>query len=97
MYQITIDEEKWIVRFSRHLSLELDERDKIVAQILRFGNQLAKFAHGESFAMIDDGNSMAVCQVKKIPSFILTILAVIPKEYWFVKENSEIRRLIQDK
>lgn len=89
MYRLLIAGEEWIVRFSSHLSIEPDERDAIVAPLQQFGSKLAKFTHGDSFIIRNENIGIIVLRVEKIPSFILIISTVIPKENWFIlKENT---------
>jgi hypothetical protein len=97
MYRISIEEEKWIVRFSPHLSIEKDEREAIVEPLLQIGGALDKFGHGDSFVIMNEKIGMIVCRVEKIPSLILIISAVVPKENWFVQRNSNIIRFIPGK
>ncbi|MGJ7921844.1 hypothetical protein [Neobacillus sp. LXY-4] len=92
MYRISIEEEKWIIRFSPHLSIEKDERDAIVAPLLQIGCELDKFSHGDSFVIINENIGMIVCRVEKIPSLILIISAVVSKENWFVQKNDQINK-----
>lgn len=92
MYRISIEEEKWIVRFSPHLSIDADERDAIVAPLLKIGSALDKYSHGDSFVIMNEKIGMIVCRVEKIPSLILIISAVVPKENWFVQQDDDIQK-----
>lgn len=92
MFRISIEEEKWIVRFSPHLSLEKEEREAIIALLLQIGSALDKYGHGDSFVIMNDKIGMIVCRVEKIPSLILIISAVVPKENWYVQQNQTIQK-----
>ncbi len=93
MFRITIEDEEWIVRFSPHLSIEKEERAAIVAPLQKLGTTLTKFPHGDSFIIMNETIGMIVCRVEKIPSLILIISTVVPKENWFVQTDNTIRRM----
>lgn len=96
MYRISIEEEKWIVRFSPHLVLEKDEREAIITPLLQIGSALDKFGHGDSFVIINEKIGMIVCRVEKIPSLILIISAIVPKENWYIQQNQSIQKYNSD-
>jgi hypothetical protein len=87
MYRLLIEGEEWIVRFSSHLSIEAVERDIIVAPLNKFGSTLSKCKHGDSFVIMNENIGLIVCRVEKIPSFILNISTVVPKEKCFVEKD----------
>ncbi len=94
MYRLAFEEEEWIVRFSPHLSIDHEEREKIVSPLLNFDKILSSFKHGDSFIIMNDDVGMIVCRVEKIPSFILIISSVIPKQNWFVQQDQSINKFL---
>ena len=97
MFRLAIEEEEWIVRFSPHLGMDQEEREEIVAPLLQFGKMLSTFKHGDSFIIMNESFGMIVCIVEKIPSFILIISSVVPKNHWFVQEDHTIQKIINGK
>jgi hypothetical protein len=96
MFRITIEADEWIVRFSPHLSVEKEEREAIVDSLLKLGGKLTRFPHGDSFIIMNEKIGMIVCRVEKIPSLILIISTVVPKENWFVQKEHSIQRVDPD-
>ena len=92
MFRLAIEEEEWIVRFSPHLSIDQEEREEIVEPLLRFGRVLSTFKHGDSFIIMNESIGMIVCRIEKIPSLILNISTVVPKNHWFVQKDHTLKK-----
>lgn len=92
MYRLSIEQEDWIVRFSPHLSIDKEEKDAIVTPLMQMGNVLASFKHGDSFIIINEKIGVIICRVEKIPSLILIISTIVPKENWFVQNDKSIKK-----
>lgn len=92
MYRLSIEQEDWIVRFSPHLSIDKEEKDAIVTPLMQMGNVLASFTHGDSFIIINEKIGVIICRVEKIPSLILIISTIVPKENWFIQTDTSIKK-----
>jgi hypothetical protein len=92
MYRLSIEKEDWIVRFSPHLAIEKEEKDAIVNPLMNLGNVLSSFSHGDSFIIINEKIGVIICRVERIPSLILIISTIVPKENWFIQTDSTINR-----
>jgi hypothetical protein len=92
MYRLSIEKEDWIVRFSPHLSIDKEEKDAIVNPLMKLGNVLSTFTHGDSFIIINEKIGVVICRVERIPSLILIISTIVPKENWFIQNDTTITR-----
>ena len=92
MYRLSIEKEEWIVRFSPHLSIDKEDKDAIVIPLMKLGNVLSSFTHGDSFIIINEKIGVVICRVERIPSLILIISTIVPKENWFIQTDSDIKR-----
>lgn len=91
MYRLSVDEEDWILIFSPHILIETEEREAIVNSLLQMGVTLQNFSHGDSFIIFNDKLGVTVLRVEKIPSLILTILTIVPKDKWYIHDNGKIK------
>ena len=91
MFRFWIDKEEWILRFSTHGQIENEIRQAIVTSIVQLGEKLATFSHGESFIIFHEKFGIIVFNIEKVPSLILTVLSIVPKEKWYVQKTSSIQ------
>ncbi|MGM0899827.1 MAG: hypothetical protein ACQEXB_01730 [Bacillota bacterium] len=89
MYRFSIDGRDWILRFSQHLEIEEKERESIIHSVIK-GPKLKGFSHGDSFLLFDKEMGVIVFNIEKVPSSILTVSTIVPKEKWFIKNESSI-------
>ncbi|MDE3839313.1 hypothetical protein C0966_08090 [Bacillus methanolicus] len=90
MYRFSIGNEDWIVNFSPHIMIETEERESIVNSLLTMGAVLHSFSHGDSFLIFHKQLEVAVFRVEKIPSLILTIVAIVSNDKWYIQNNGSI-------
>ena len=90
MYRFSIGDEDWVIVFSQHLSLEKNEKDAAIHSIAIMGPRWSGFSHGESFVLFLDQIGAVVIRIEKIPSLILTVSAVGPRNRWFIKDHNNI-------
>jgi hypothetical protein len=86
MYRFSIKDEDWILRFSPQISIDADEKQAILLSLLHIGENLSDFSHGNSFMVINKKIGAIIFEVETIPSFILTVLSIIPKEHWYIQD-----------
>jgi hypothetical protein len=89
MYRFSIEGEEWILRFSPQVIVEADEKQAILMSLLQIGDDLANFPHGNAFIMFAKKIGAIVFDVERIPSFILTVSNIIPKENWYIQESND--------
>jgi hypothetical protein len=87
MYRFSIKGEEWILRFSPNLIIDLEEKQAILKSLMEIGNELAEYSHGEAFLMFTNEIGAIVFDVERMPSFILTVSNIIPKENWYAHDN----------
>ncbi|HAQ08010.1 MAG TPA: hypothetical protein DCR24_10985 [Bacillus bacterium] len=90
MYRFSIGDENWIILFSQHLSLDSKEKEAIIRSIAIMGPQWAGFSHGESFVIFHELIGAIVIRIEKIPSLILTVSAVVPRDRWYINDKNII-------
>lgn len=90
MYRFSIDGTNWIIRFSPHLQIEDDDKETIIKSLMGIGGKLAGYSHGDSFLFFDERMGVVVFRIEKVPSFILTVATIVPKDQWFVRNSSGI-------
>jgi hypothetical protein len=90
MYRFLIEGETWIVRFSPHISLDQDERHKIVSLLIQLGKKIFGISHGRAFCVFSETMGLLVIEVERIPSLILTISNAVTKENWYIEKDSQI-------
>jgi hypothetical protein len=83
MYRFSIDGEGWIVRFSPQASFESEEKEVILQSLLRIEKNLSNFTHGDAFLVDDKSLGIIVFKVEKIPSLIVTVCNIVPKERFY--------------
>ncbi|EKN69527.1 hypothetical protein BABA_08871 [Neobacillus bataviensis LMG 21833] len=88
MFRFSIEGEDWILRFSPQVFIESDEKQAIMMSLLHIGNDLANFSHGDAFIMFAKKIGAIVFDVERIPSLILTVSNIIPKENWYIQKSS---------
>ncbi|WP_071459907.1 hypothetical protein [Bacillus massilinigeriensis] len=93
MYRFSSEKENWIVRFSPQLQVEDLEKDMIVRTLLLLKDKILSYSHGDSFIIKDQGNGIVVFQVERIPSFIITVTAIVPQDKWFVQDAHGTRKM----
>jgi hypothetical protein len=91
MYRFSIDGENWILRFSPHIFLEQEERREIVNLLIQLGKDLSSFSHGSAFCFFTEKMGLLVFDVERIPSLILTISNMVPKENWYIQKDSQMK------
>jgi hypothetical protein len=89
MYRFSIDGREWILRFSQHLEIEEQEKESIIKSVMK-GPELRGFSHGDSFLLFDKEMGVIVFRIEKVPSFILNVSTIVPKEKWFIRNDSSI-------
>jgi hypothetical protein len=80
MYRFSIDGEEWILRFSPQVTFESEEKDVIVKSILKIGRNLPNFTHGDAFLVEDKNIGIIVFKVERVPSLIITVSNIVPRE-----------------
>ncbi|MBO0958233.1 hypothetical protein J1P26_00690 [Neobacillus sp. MM2021_6] len=83
MFRFSIEGEDWILRFSPQVFIEADEKQAIMMSLLHIGNDLAHFSHGDAFIMFTKKIGAIVFDVERIPSLIVTVSNIVPKENWY--------------
>jgi hypothetical protein len=89
MYRFSIDGREWILRFSQHLEIEEKEKESIIQSVINWP-RLKGFSHGDSFLLCDKEMGIIVFNIETVPSFILTVSTIVPKEKWFSKNGALI-------
>jgi hypothetical protein len=89
MYRFSIDGREWILRFSQHLEIEEKEKESIIQSVMT-GPKLKSFSHGDSFLLFDEELGVIVFKIEKVPSSILTVSTIVPKENWFNKNGASV-------
>ncbi|NRG45065.1 hypothetical protein [Bacillus sp. CRN 9] len=90
MYRFSINHHEWILRFSVNVIIEKQERQRICKAIIQMGKELIHYSHGDSFIILDNEQGIIVFNIETIPSFILTVSNVIPKEDWYSYDGFNI-------
>ncbi|UII54552.1 hypothetical protein LS684_12830 [Cytobacillus spongiae] len=90
MYRFSIEEEDWILRFSPNLQMEEAIKKAVIHSIMHLSKQLPKIPHGESFAIFNDEQGLMIFNVEKIPSLILTLAHIIPRDRWYKQQNTHL-------
>ncbi|WHY75809.1 hypothetical protein QNH20_16970 [Neobacillus sp. WH10] len=88
MFRFSIKGEDWILRFSPQVFIETDEKRAIILSLLHIGDDLTNFSHGDSFIMFAKKIGAIVFDVERIPSLILTVSNIVPKENWYIQEST---------
>ncbi|WP_342432047.1 hypothetical protein [Neobacillus sp. FSL H8-0543] len=88
MYRFSIKGEKWILRFSPQLIIDIEVKQAVLKSLMEIGNELSEYSHGEAFLMFTKEIGAIVFDVERMPSFILTVSNIIPEENWYAHENS---------
>jgi len=83
MYRFSVEGEEWILRFSPNITIESEEKKAIIMSLLHIGDQLSSFSHGKAFIMFNEKIGAIIFEVERIPSLILTVSNIIPKENWY--------------
>jgi hypothetical protein len=91
MYRFSIDGREWILRFSQHLEIDDKEKESIIQSVMN-GPELKGFSHGDSFLLFDKEMGVIVFNIEKVPSFILNVSTIVPKEKWYSKNETSIDR-----
>ncbi|MBT2754985.1 hypothetical protein [Mesobacillus foraminis] len=90
MYRFSMDGTNWIIRFSPHLQIDDDDKEIIIKSLTELGGKVAGHSHGDSFLFFDQKMGVVVFRIEKVPSFILTVSTIVPKDQWFVRNHSGI-------
>ena len=88
MFRFSIEGEDWILRFSPQVFIEADEKQAIMMSLLHIGNDLANFTHGDAFIMFAKKIGAIVFDVERIPSLIVTVSNIVPKENWYIQSTN---------
>jgi len=80
MYRFSIDGEDWILRFAPQATFESEEKEVIFKSILKIEKNLTSFTHGDAFLVDDKNIGIIVFKVERIPSFIISVCNIIPRE-----------------
>ncbi|MCM3672121.1 hypothetical protein M3181_24895 [Mesobacillus maritimus] len=88
MFRFSMEGNQWILRFSQQLEIGDEEKNRIIEHMNTVGENITGFSHGDSFLLFDEQLGVIVFMVEKIPSFILTVLTIIPEEHWFNSPNN---------
>lgn len=88
MYRFLIDQEECIVRFSNQISLNAEDKQAILLSLFQLGLDLTGFSHSTFFLMENKKIGAIVFKVDTIPSLILTVSGIIPKENWYIHDPS---------
>jgi hypothetical protein len=86
MFRFSIDGEEWILRFSPQVSIESEERQAVLMSLLHISHDLSAFSHGAAFIMFTKKIGAFVFVVERIPSLILTVSTIIPRENWYFED-----------
>ncbi|MFK9093381.1 hypothetical protein [Bacillus salipaludis] len=87
MFRFSIEGEEWILRFSPQVFIEKEEKQAVLMSLLQIGDDLTNFSHGNSFIMFAKKIGAIVFDVERIPSLILTVSNIVPKENWYIQES----------
>lgn len=90
MYRFSMDGQQWILRFSQHLEIDDEEKESIIRAVILGGAKLKGFSHGDSFLLYDKGMGVIIFRIEKVPSCILTVSTIVPKEKWYIKNDTSI-------
>ncbi|WP_251554744.1 hypothetical protein [Neobacillus muris] len=85
MFRFSIENEEWILRFSPQILMEEAEKQAILMSLLHIGSKLGSFSHGSAFIMFTKKIGAIIFDVERIPSLILTVSNIIPKENWYME------------
>ncbi|MEH7352724.1 hypothetical protein V7150_04005 [Neobacillus drentensis] len=88
MFRFSLEGEDWILRFSPQVFIEADEKQAILLSLLHIGDDLTNFSHGDAFIMFAKKIGAIVFDVERIPSLILTVSNIVPKENWYIQEST---------
>ncbi|MFJ7725622.1 hypothetical protein ACIQXV_05590 [Neobacillus sp. NPDC097160] len=87
MFRFSIEGEDWILRFSPQVFIEEEEKQAVLMSLLQIGDDLTDFSHGNAFIMFTKKIGAIVFDVERIPSLILTVSNIVPKENWYIQES----------
>jgi len=88
MFRFSIEGEDWILRFSPQVIIEADEKKAILMSLLHIGDDLTNFSHGDALIMFAKKIGAIVFDVERIPSLILTVSNIVPKENWYFQKST---------
>lgn len=88
MYRFSVEGEDWILRFSPQVNLEINEKGAILTSLLQMGKYLDSFSHGHAFVIFNKTIGAIVFAVERVPSLILTISSIIPRDRWYIQDKS---------
>ncbi|MGD6845050.1 hypothetical protein ACQCVH_21350 [Bacillus infantis] len=91
MFRFLIGNEEWILRFSPNIELDSEIKQAIYSSLIQLGETFVQSSHGDSFSIIDEQIGMIIFTLEKIPSLILTVSHVVPKERWYTQCNLSIK------
>ncbi|WP_077213721.1 hypothetical protein [Bacillus dakarensis] len=91
MFRFLIDQDEWILRFSTHVEVEDDDKQAIVEAIAQLDKTLLSFSHGESFIIFHESIGIIVFYIEKVPSLILSVISIVPKDKWYIQKNKSIQ------
>jgi DNA-directed RNA polymerase subunit H (RpoH/RPB5) len=80
MYRFLIKEDEWLVRFSAHASFGEEEKEAVLRSIKYVEKDLPLLTHGDAFTVLDKTFGFIVIKVERVPSLIMTVCSIIPKE-----------------
>ncbi len=83
MFRLNKDGIEWIMIFSQGMTPDEEEKEAAYRAIMLSSSDLSDYSHGESLIIFDNIAGAIVIRVEKIPSFLLAILALVPREHWF--------------
>ncbi|WP_462411969.1 hypothetical protein [Neobacillus sp. Marseille-QA0830] len=87
MFRFSIENEEWILRFSPQIVMEEAEKQAVLMALLHIGGDLKTFSHGSAFIMFTKKIGAIIFDVERIPSLILTVSNIIPKENWYQEDS----------
>jgi hypothetical protein len=91
MFRFLIDQDEWILRFSTHVEVENEDKQAIADAITQLDKTLSSFSHGESFIIFHENIGVIVFYIEKVPSLILSVVSIVPKDKWYIIKNNLIQ------
>jgi hypothetical protein len=88
MYRFSVEGEDWILRFSPQINLDSNEKKAILTSLLQIGKDLDSYSHGHAFMIFNKTIGAIVFAVERVPSLILTISNIIPRDRWYNQDKS---------
>ncbi|WML45030.1 hypothetical protein [Neobacillus sp. PS3-40] len=86
MYRFSIDGENWILRFTPQIAADAEEKHAILLSLLKGRHKFLPIPNSDAFIMINEKIGAIIFNVKKVPSSILTVSNIIPKEQWYFQD-----------